>query len=121
MASPDIKYIVAIMVAALVLALFFGRPVDSEVTLHNSTDEPLTDVKLYAAERLIWQGRIETGDSKVVEFNAETDGTLRATGNMGHKAFDSDGLGYVTPNGRVFHTVTFESDGTISYAFLARW
>ncbi len=114
------KYIVAIIFAALIIALLFGRQITSEVSLENSSGEVLSDVKLYASERLIWQGDIERGESKIVEFNAHTDGSLRATGNIAGKAFDTDGLGYTTPNGRVFYTITFEDDGTISYDSFAR-
>jgi len=111
-----LKMITRSFFIALILALS-GCGITSKVTFENSSLEALSNVKIYASESLIWQGDLEAGKSISVSFNVDRDGALRVIGNGNSKAFDTDYLGYTTPNDGIYHTVTYEGKSVTSYDY----
>ena len=104
--------------ATLFLMLFLaGCGGTSKVTLKNLSSERISNVKIYASENLIWQGDLGAGKSVSASFNVDKDGALRMTGNSDLKKFDTDYLGYTTPNGGTYHTIIYKGQGKISYDY----
>jgi len=101
----------------ILVFLLTGCGITSKVTLKNSSSEKISNVKIYASESLIWQGDLAAGKSVSTSFNVDKDGALRVTGNGNSKKFDTDYLGYTTPNDGIYHTITYEGQGVTSYDY----
>ena len=106
----------------IIFVLFLaGCGINSKVTLKNVSSEKISNVRIYAAESLVWQGDIAAGSSVSASFNTDKDGGLRVTGNGSGSgssiAFDTDYLGYTTPNDGVYHLITYQGKGVTSYDY----
>lgn len=94
-----------------------GCRMQSEVYLINKGHTQIEKIKVLASEKLIWEGELGAGEAVEINFNANKDGSLKMFGQYDGKLFETDDLGYITPNDGVFHRITFEDKNTILYDY----
>lgn len=92
-----IGVIVAAVLVAVGLRMFYGFNTLSQITLINRSAETISDARLRQGDRETTLGRIEPGDMRSADFIArEGSLTLTVTFSSG-RTLSADDVGYVTP------------------------
>jgi len=92
---------------------YFG--IGNKVELINKSGQEISNVKLWAADKLIWEGDLKSDETVFKNFTINHDGIFRISGLYGSRPLTSNDLGYVTPNDNQRHKIIITYNGYVIY------
>jgi hypothetical protein len=86
----------------------------NKVTIINQGEQSAS-IKIWATEKLLWEGVLEAKQRETISFNLGGDGALKLEVFIDGRKIVTGDLAYVTPNDGQPHTVTITPRGEIKY------